>query len=224
MGETLTLTAEDGHKFAAYRAQPSGAPRGGLVVVQEIFGVNQHIRKVADGFAADGYVAIAPALFDRVERGYETGYAAQDIERGRATRGKLSTDQAMMDVKATVKELQKAGFKVGVVGYCFGGTIAWLAATRTDGVAAAVGYYGGGVADAADEKPKAPVMLHFGETDASIPKEAYEKVMRMHPTVPSFVYPGAGHGFVCDERGSYQAEAAKLARERTIEFFRKHIG
>jgi len=194
------------------------------VVVQEIFGVNQHIRKVADGFAADGYVAIAPALFDRVERGYETGYAAQDIERGRATRGKLSTDQAMMDVKATVKELQKAGLKVGVVGYCFGGTIAWLAATRIDGVAAAVGYYGGGVADAADEKPKAPAMLHFGETDASIPKEAYEKVMRMHPTVPSFVYAGAGHGFVCDERGSYQAEAAKLARERTIEFFRKHIG
>jgi carboxymethylenebutenolidase len=224
MGETLTLTAEDGHKFAAYRAQPSGAPRGGLVVVQEIFGVNQHIRKVADGFAADGYVVIAPALFDRVERGYETGYAAQDIERGRATRGKLSTDQAMTDVKATVKELQKAGFKVGVVGYCFGGTIAWLAATRIDGVAAAVGYYGGGVADAADEKPKAAVMLHFGETDASIPKEAYEKVMKAHPTVPAFVYPGAGHGFVCDERGSYQAEAAKLARERTIEFFRKHIG
>ncbi len=224
MGETLTLTAEDGHKFAAYRAQPSGAPRGGLVVVQEIFGVNQHIRKVADGFAADGYVAIAPALFDRVERGYETGYAAQDIERGRATRGKLSTDQAMMDVKMTVKELQKAGLKVGVVGYCFGGTIAWLAATRIDGVAAAVGYYGGGVADAADEKPKAAVMLHFGETDASIPKEAYEKVMKAHPNVPSYVYPGAGHGFVCDERGSYNADAAKQARTRTIDFFRKHVG
>ena len=224
MAETLNLTAEDGHKFAAYRANPAGAPRGGLVVVQEIFGVNQHIRKVADGFAADGYVAIAPALFDRVERGYETGYSAQDIERGRATRGKLSTDQAMMDVKATVKELQKAGLKVGVVGYCFGGTIAWLAATRIDGVSAAVGYYGGGVADAADEKPKCPVMLHFGETDASIPKEAYEKVMKAHPDVPAYVYPGAGHGFVCDERGSYHAESAKLARQRTIDFFRKHIG
>ena len=224
MGENLTLTAEDGHKFAAYRANPAGTPRGGIVVVQEIFGVNQHIRKAADGFAADGYVAIAPALFDRVERGYETGYAAQDIERGRATRGKLSTDQAMMDVKATVKELQKAGFKVGVVGYCFGGTIAWLAATRIDGVAAAVGYYGGGVADAVEEKPKAPVMLHFGETDASIPKEAYEKVMKAHPTVPAYVYPGAGHGFVCDERGSYNADAASQARTRTIEFFRKHIG
>ena len=124
MSETLTLTSEDGHKFAAYKATPSGAPRGGIVVVQEIFGVDQHIRKLADGFAADGYLAIAPALFDRVERGFETGYGPQDIERGRATRGKLSTDQAMMDVKATVKELQKAGVKVGVVGYCFGGTIA----------------------------------------------------------------------------------------------------
>jgi carboxymethylenebutenolidase len=224
MGETLTLTAEDGHTFSAYRATPSGTPRGGVVVVQEIFGVNQHIRKVADSFAADGYVAIAPALFDRVERGYETGYGPQDIERGRATRGKLSTDQALLDVKATVKELAKSGQKVGVVGYCFGGTIAWLAATRIDGVSAAVGYYGGGVADAADEKPKAPVMLHFGETDASIPKEAYDKVMRLHPNVPTFIYPGAGHGFVCDERGSYHADSAKQARERTIEFFRKHIG
>ena len=223
MGENLTLTAEDGHKFAAYRANPSGAPRGGLVVVQEIFGVNQHIRKVADGFAADGYVAIAPALFDRVERNYESGYAPQDIERGRATRGKLSTDQAMMDVKATVKELQKAGLKVGVVGYCFGGTIAWLSATRIDGVSAAVGYYGGGVPDAKDEKPKCPVILHFGETDASIPMEAVEQVKKAQPNVPVYVYP-AGHGFVCDERGSYHAESAKTARERTIEFFRKHVG
>src|SRR2546429_7865524 len=132
MGETLTLTAEDGHKFAAYRAQPSGAPRGGIVVVQDIFGVNQHIRKLADGFAADGYVAIAPALFDRVERGYETGYSPQDIERGRATRGKLSTDQAMLDVKATGKELGKAGLKVGVGGDCVGGTIAWLPGPRVD--------------------------------------------------------------------------------------------
>jgi carboxymethylenebutenolidase len=223
MGETLTLTSEDGHKFAAYRANPSGAPRGGLVVVQEIFGVNQHIRKVADGFAADGYVAIAPALFDRVERGYETGYGPQDIERGRATRGKLSTDQAMMDVKATVKELQKAGLKVGVVGYCFGGTVAWLSATRVDGVSAAVGYYGGGVPDAKDEKAKCPVILHFGETDASIPMEAVEQVKKAQPNVPVYVYP-AGHGFVCDERGSYHAESAKTARERTIDFFRKHLG
>jgi len=223
MGETLTLTAEDGHKLSAYRANPSGTPRGGLVVVQEIFGVNQHIRKVADGFAADGYVAVAPALFDRVERNYETGYGPQDIERGRATRGKLTTDQAMLDVKATVKELQKAGLKVGVVGYCFGGTIAWLSATRVEGVSAAVGYYGGGVADAAEEKPKCPAMLHFGETDASIPMDAVEKVKKAQPNVAIYTYP-AGHGFVCDERGSYHAESDKIARGRTIEFFRKHVG
>src|ERR1051326_8049577 len=147
MGETLTLTAEDGHKLSAYKATPSGAPRGAIVVVQEIFGVNQHIRKLADGFAADGYVAVAPALFDRVERGYETGYGPQDIERGRATRGKLSLDQSMMDVKAAVKELAKGGQKVGVVGYCFGGTIAWLAGTRPDGGSAAGGHDGGGKAE-----------------------------------------------------------------------------
>src|SRR3954470_14912305 len=134
MGETLTLTAEDGHKFSAYRATPSGTPRGGIVVVQEIFGVNQHIRKVADSYAADGYVAIAPALFDRVERGFETGYGPQDIDRGRAKRATLSTDQAMLDVRPTVNKLKKAGHKVGLVGYCFGGTIAWLSATRLDGV------------------------------------------------------------------------------------------
>ena len=223
MGETLTLTAEDGHKLSAYKATPSGTPRGAIVVVQEIFGVNQHIRKLADGFAADGYIALAPALFDRVERGYETGYGPQDIERGRATRGKLTLDQSMMDVKAAVKELAKSGQKVGVVGYCFGGTIAWLAATRTDGVSAAVGYYGGGVADAAEEKPKAPAMLHFGETDASIPMDHVEKVKKAQPNVPIYTYP-AGHGFVCDERGSYHAESAKTARQRTMDFFKKHVG
>jgi carboxymethylenebutenolidase len=222
MGETLTLTAEDGHKFAAYRATPSGAPRGGLVVVQEIFGVNQHIRKVTDGFAADGYLSIAPALFDRVERGYETGYGPQDIERGRATRGKLTLDQAMMDVKATVKELAKAGVKVGVVGYCFGGTIAWLAATRIDGVSAAVGYYGGGIADTANETPRCPVLLHFGETDQSIPKEHHAKIRAAHPTLPMHIYP-AGHGFNCDQRASYHEPSAVLARSRTLDFVRRHL-
>jgi len=223
MGETLTLTAEDGHKFAAYKATPSGAPRGALVVVQEIFGVNQHIRKVADGFAADGWVAVAPALFDRVERGYETGYAQADIERGRMVRGKLQIEDAVKDVRAAVRELAKSRLKVGVVGYCFGGTVAWLSATRIDGVAASVGYYGGGIADAAGEQPRCPVLLHFGETDASIPKEHYEKVMTLHPKLPVHTYP-AGHGFNCDERGSFHEPSAKLARQRTIEFLRQHIG
>jgi carboxymethylenebutenolidase len=223
MGQTLTLTAEDGQRLSAYRATPAGTPRGGLVVVQEIFGVNSHIRKTCDGFAADGYVALAPALFDRVEPGFETGYAPADIERGRAVRGKLSIDDAMKDVRAAVRELASAGLKVGVVGYCFGGTIAWLAAARLSGVAAAVGYYGGGIADAAEEKPRCPVMLHFGETDASIPREHYEKVKVAHPEVPVHIYP-AGHGFNCDERGSYSEPDARLARSRTLEFFRRHVG
>ena len=223
MGQMLTLSADDGHQLAAYRVTPAGTPRGGLVVVQEIFGVNSHIKNVSDRWAADGYVALAPALFDRVERDYQTGYTQADIDRGRATRGKLTIDQAVMDVRAAVRELAKTGLKVGVVGYCFGGTIAWLAATRIDGVAAAVGYYGGGVADAAGEQPRCPTMLHFGETDASIPKEHWEKVRSLHPKLPVHVYP-AGHGFNCDERGSYHAESAKLARERTIAFFRQHLG
>jgi len=223
MGEMLTLTAEDGHRLAAYRATPAGTPRGGLVVVQEIFGVNSHIRKVADGFAADGYVAVAPALFDRVERDYQTGYAQPDIERGRAVRAKLAVEDALKDVRAAVRELSGTGQKVGVVGYCFGGTVAWLAATRLDGVAGAVGYYGGGVADAAHEKPRCPVLLHFGETDASIPSEHWERVRTHHPAVPMHIYP-AGHGFNCDERGSFHADSARLARERTLAFLRRHVG
>ena len=223
MGETNQLTAEDSHRLAAYRATPSGTPRGRLVVIQEIFGVNSHIKKLCDGFAADGYVALAPALFDRVERDYASGYAPADIDRGRATRGKLSLDDVMKDTQAAIDELKKAGQPVGVVGYCFGGTVAWLSATRLDGVAAAVGYYGGGIGDAAGEQPKCPVLLHFGETDASIPKEHYEKVQTLHPKLPVHIYP-AGHGFNCDERGSYHEPSARQARERTLAFFRQHVG
>jgi carboxymethylenebutenolidase len=193
------------------------------VVVQEIFGVNSHIRNVCDGWAADGYVALAPALFDRVERNVEMGYGPDDIQQGRELRGKISTDDAVRDVRAAVRELARAGVRVGVVGYCWGGTMAWLAATRIDGLSATVGYYGGGIADAAGEAPRCPVMLHFGETDASIPKEHYEKVQRLHPTLPVHVYP-AGHGFSCDERGSYEERSARLARERTLAFFRQHVG
>ena len=223
MGEMINLTAEDGFTLSAYQATPSGTPRGGLVVVQEIFGVNSHIKRVTDGFAADGYVAIAPAIFDRVERGFESGYAPPDIERGRAVRGKLQMDQVLMDVKAAAKELAKSGQKVGVVGYCFGGFVAWVSATRLDGFAASVGYYGGGIGDTANEEPRCPVMLHFGETDASIPKDQYEKVMTAHPKLPVHIYP-AGHGFNCDERGSHHEPSARQARQRTIEFFRQYVG
>ena len=192
MGEKLTLQAEDGQKLSAYKAMPAGTPRGALVVVQEIFGVNQHIRNVTDRYAAEGYVALAPAVFDRVEPGFETGYTPADIEKGRAVRGKLSLDQLVMDVRAAVNELRKTGLKVGVVGYCMGGTMAWLAATRIDGVAAAVGYYGGGVADTATEQPRCPVLLHFGETDASIPRRALGADQEGAPEPAHARLPGRG--------------------------------
>ncbi|HET8576743.1 MAG TPA: dienelactone hydrolase family protein [Methylomirabilota bacterium] len=222
MGETISLTAEDGHNLAAYRVTPKGTPRAGLVVIQEIFGVNSHIKQVADGFAADGYVALAPAIFDRVERDFAIGYKPEDIERGRAVRGKLPVEDAVKDVRAAVKALASERLKVGVVGYCFGGTLAWLAATRIDGVACAVGYYGGGIADAATEKPRCPVLLHWGETDQSIPPEHHARVRVAHPDLPMHIYP-AGHGFNCDQRASYHEPSAKLARQRTLEFFAKHL-
>jgi carboxymethylenebutenolidase len=223
MGEMVTLNAEDGHRLSAYRATSAGTPRGALVIVQEIFGVNSHIKRVCDGFAADGYVALAPALFDRVEPGYATGYTQDDVERGRNVRQKLGWDVMMIDVRAAVEELKKTGLEVGVVGYCMGGSVAWLAATRVPGVAAAVGYYGGAVAEFATETPRCPVLLHVGETDASIPREHWDTIRAAQPTVPMHVYP-AGHGFNCDERGSYHEPSARLARERTIDFLKKHVG
>ena len=156
MSHALTLSAEDGHQLAAYRATPAGTPRGALVVIQEIFGVNSHIKKVSDGWAADGYVALAPALFDRVERGVDMGYGPEDIQQGRELRGKISTDDSVKDVRAAVRELARTHLRVGVVGYCWGGTMAWLAATRIEGLSATVGYYGGGIADTAEESAPVP--------------------------------------------------------------------
>ena len=222
MGEKLTLHAEDGHTCSAYRATPAGTRRGGLVIIQEIFGVNAHIRRVCDGFAGDGYVALAPALFDRVEPGYETGYTQDDIERGRNVRQKLGWDLMVTDTRAAVEALKKGGLKAAVVGYCMGGSMAWLSATRIRGIAAAVGYYGGAVAEFAAETPRCPVLLHFGETDATIPREHWDKIRDDQPTVPMHIYP-AGHGFNCDARGSYHEPSARLARERTLEFLRRHM-
>jgi carboxymethylenebutenolidase len=222
MGTTIELTASDGHRLAAYRADPAGKPRGGLVVIQEIFGVNSHIRSVADGYAKDGYLVIAPALFDRAERGFEVGYTPPEIERGRAVRAKVSLDDALKDVAAAIKAAAPAG-KVGIVGYCWGGTVAWAAATRLDGLAASSPHYGGGIAEIAAEKPRVPVMFHFGETDQQIPMTDVEKIRKAQAAQTVHVY-AAGHGFNCDQRGSYAAAAAKLARERTLAFLRQHVG
>ena len=223
MGEMITLTAEDSHRLAAYRATPQVKPRGGLVVVQEIFGVNSHIRRVTDGFAADGYVALAPAIFDRAEPDFSIGYGPADLERGRAVRQKIPLDDMVKDVRAAAKALAAEGLRVGVVGYCLGGTLAWLAATRIEGLRCAIGYYGGGIADTAQEHPRCPVLLHFGETDQSIPKEHRERIMSAHPTLPMHIYP-AGHGFSCDERASYHEPSATLARSRTLDFLQRHLG
>jgi len=222
MAQTITLAAKDGHKLAAYRADPVGKPRGALVVVQEIFGVNHHMRHVTDDFAKQGYVAISPALFDRVEKRIELGYDPKSIEVGRDIRAKVPLDGTLADLQAAIDAVKSAG-KVGIVGYCWGGGLAFLAATRLSGVAAAVGYYGGLVAAHAQEKPRVPVMLHFGDSDQSIPMSDVEKVKQARPDVTTYVYK-AGHGFSCDERGSYNAEASKLALERTLKFFREHIG
>ena len=222
MGKLIELTAADGHKLAAYRADPTGKPRGGIVVIQEIFGVNSHIKQVADGFAADGYVAIAPAMFDRAQRNVELGYTPEDIAKGREIRGKITNDMAVKDAEAAVKAAAAAG-KVGIVGYCWGGLVTWLAAAKISGLSAAVPYYGGGILDNADLQPKVPLMGHFGEKDAHIPVEGVKKLAEKHPKHQIFIY-AADHGFNCDHRGSYNAPAAKQARERTLEFFRKHVG
>lgn len=222
MGETVRLTASDGHGLDAYRVEPDGAPRAGLVVIQEIFGVNSHIRSVADAYAGEGFTVLAPALFDRIEPGIEIGYAPEDVENGRALRAKIPHDDAVLDMAAAVDALRAEGLAVAVVGYCWGGSLAWNAATRLDGVSVSVGYYGGMIPDMADENPRCPVMLHFGETDASIPLEGVEEVKKKQPDVPIHIYP-AGHGFSCDACGSYDEPSATLARERTLAFFAENL-
>ena len=215
------LVAADGHRLQAYEAVPVGAARGGVVVVQEIFGVNDHIRRVADGYAADGYRVIAPALFDRVRPGIELGYTDADIAEGRKIRGQLTFEQALADVEAARKALGDGN--IGIVGYCWGGTVTWLAAARLPGFAAAASYYGGGIGQFAVEHPRCPTQCHFGEKDHAIPLSEVAAVRDANPAVEVYTYP-AGHGFNCDARASFDAAAAKLARERTLAFFRKHIG
>lgn len=223
MGKILTLTASDGHKFSAYRADPAGKPRGGIVVIQEIFGVNDHIRRVTDGFAADGYLAIAPALFDRIKPNFEVGYSENDIKVGREMKAKSDAEAALRDIAAARDAIKSVG-RLGVVGYCWGGYLAWLAATRLDGFSAAASYYGGGIGSVANETPKCPVIMHFGEKDSAIPLTEVDKVREAQKgrNVEIHLYP-AGHGFNCDQRGSYDADSARTARERTLAFFRQYI-
>lgn len=222
MGERTQITAVDGFTLGAWQAAPAGTPRGAIVVIQEIFGVNKHIREVVDGYAADGYFAIAPQIFDRVERNVELGYEGADMQRGIGLAfQKLDHGLALLDLQATIERASIHG-RVGVVGYCFGGLLTWRSACELSGVSAASAYYGGGIAGDLQRKPRCPVVMHFGDRDAHIPLTDVEKIRSAHPDVQVFVY-AADHGFNCNHRASYDAAAAALARKRTLEFFGAHL-
>lgn len=227
MGQFIDLRAKDGFAFPAYVAEPAGTPKGAVVVVQEIFGVNSHIRSVADGYAADGYLAVAPATFHRVKPGVEMGYTEEDMKAGFALKMAvegLPAPGVMQDLQAAVDYAAKAG-KVGIVGYCWGGLLTWRAASSLTGLSAAVPYYGGGMTTPEEvaRQPKVPVLAHFGNKDHWIPVESVQAFEKAHPEVTVHMY-AADHGFNCDQRGSYKAEAASVARERTVAFFQKQLG
>ena len=222
MGTDLTLTASDGHSFGAYRADPAGSAKGGIVVIQEVFGVNAHIREVADGFAADGYLAIAPALYDRSsEQGVQLGYTGDDLPKARQLREEFSWDDSVLDVDAAADVMRQAGLKVGTVGYCWGGTISYLAGCRLD-VAAAIVYYGGQIIPYVEETERCPLLMHFGDQDQSIPLSDVETIRQAHSDAAINVY-ATDHGFNCDHRVHYNAEAATLARERTMAFYAENL-
>jgi carboxymethylenebutenolidase len=220
LGKHFSLTTSDSHTLAAYRADPSGKPKGAMVVAQEIFGVNSHIRNVCDRLAAHGYVAVAPALFDRFVRDFQSGYSADEVAHARTYLGKIDWPKMLLDIQAGIDDVKAMG-PVGVIGFCMGGSAAFLAATRLTGVSAAVAYYGGQIVKFADEKPKCPVQMHFGETDASIPMSDVEIIKEKRKDCEIFTYP-AGHGFYCDERASFHDASAKLAWQRTLDFLAKN--
>lgn len=227
MGTFTTLTAADGFSFPAYVAQPAGTPRGAVVVLQEIFGVNAHIRAVADGYAAAGYLAVAPSTFHRVKPGVELGYDEADMNDGfgyKMAVEALPAPGVMADIQAAIDHAAQAG-KVGIVGYCWGGLLTWRAACTLSGLAAAVPYYGGGMTTPEEtaRQPRVPVLAHFGEQDRWIPLDTVQAFQAAQPGVEVQVY-AAHHGFNCDHRGAWDAAAAALARERTLAFFARHVG
>ena len=221
MGATIRLTAADGHTLDAWRADAAAPAKGAVVVIQEIFGVNAHIRAVTEGYAAAGFDAIAPALFDRVRPKIELAYDPAGIEEGRALATQIGWHDPVQDVWAAATALRPDG-QVGVVGYCWGGSWTWMAACRLN-VAAAACYYGRHIVDLLDETPRCPVIMHFGAEDTSIPLTSVDKIRAADPAIPIHVYAHAQHGFNCDHRASFDAAAAALARERTLAFFAQHL-
>lgn len=215
----MQLRASDGHQFSAHRVDPldsPAGPRGGVVVIQEIFGVNRHIRAVTARFAAAGFRTIAPAFFDRVEAGIELGYSKQEIARGRELVGKLEAEQVLADLRAAVEAVADAG-QVGIVGYCWGGALAWTAAARLEGIAKAVSYYGSRIVNYVDEGPKVPLMMHVGKHDASFPIDKVRAIGERYPTIEIHEYE-AGHGFNCDHRSAFDSTASAHALQRSLEF------
>ena len=222
MGQKIRLTAGDRFHLDAYRADPPDKPRGGLVIIQEIFGVNAHIREVADEYAAQGYLTVAPAFFDRVKPGVELGYDAAGINRGRELMMELRPDNMLLDIQAGIAAAAGAG-KVGVIGYCWGGTMAYFTAAHTN-VAAAVSYYGGRITQYLKDTPRCPIMYHFGELDKSIPDSMIQQIRDARPQGIFYQYKGADHGFNCSHRATHEPKSAALAQERTLKFLREHVG
>lgn len=223
MGQMIELTASDGFVLGAYRAEPEGTPRGGIVVIQEIFGVNTHIRSVCDRFAELGYVAVAPAIFDRTQKDFQSGYSEEEIATARGFIANPDVPAFLRDTEAAVASLKGVG-KTGIVGFCLGGTVAFGAATGIDGLSAASCYYGGMIVRFADQKPRCPVQMHFGALDQGIPLSDVDTIKAKRPDCEVFVYDDAGHGFHCDERASYHEPSAAQAWERTTAFFAEHVG
>ncbi|MFC5323846.1 dienelactone hydrolase family protein [Bradyrhizobium oligotrophicum] len=234
MGQDIKLTASDGFQLGAYRADPSAPPKGrakdqakdqakgAIVVIQEIFGVNHHIRNVCDRLAAEGYVAVAPAIFDRIEPDFTSGYSPDEIAVARKFVANPDWPAMLRDTQAAIDAVKDAG-PVGIIGFCLGGSVAYAAATKLTGLKAAVGYYGGAIVRFADDKPTVPTQLHFGEKDAGIPLTDVETIKAKRPDVEILIYPGAQHGFGCDERASYDQPSADLAWTRSLAFFAQHL-
>ncbi len=225
MGQTITLTASDGFKLGAYLAHltdPAAKPKGAIVVIQEIFGVNSHIRNVCDRFAKEGYVAVAPAIFDRIEKNFQSGYSPDEVAIARKFVASPDWAAMLRDTQAAIDAVKDVG-SVGIVGFCLGGSVVYAAATKLSGLKAAVGYYGGAIVRFADDKPNVPTLLHFGEKDTGIPMTDVDIIKSKRPDVDIQVYPGAQHGFNCDERASFDKPSSDLAWQRTLAFFAKHL-
>jgi carboxymethylenebutenolidase len=222
VGQQIRLTASDHFELGGYRAEPANTAKGAVVVIQEIFGVNHHIRAVCDRLAAAGYVAVAPAIFDRSERDFQSGYSPEEIAVARKFVARPDWDAMLRDTQAAIESVKDVG-PVGIIGFCLGGSVAYAAATKLAGLRAAIGYYGGAIARFADDKPNVPTQLHFGENDSGIPLSDVETIRGKRPELEIFVYPDAQHGFGCDERASYDQPSADLAWRRSLEFLAKHL-